>query len=152
MAKLGAKIVTKKGNNDNISIPSGMTSNISMPEYFSELLSYAPQILKEGVKSGDVFERFKITLKFAFSILHNLTFQDAFAQRPVVPMVGDTYEGHYIGQEVTDIYMETDYLKLYLTDMLTLKQVKVKIDEATNYIHIEGLKGLFQVFGNLTYK
>jgi hypothetical protein len=41
-----------------------------MSEFYAELLSYAPFILKDAVQQGDVFERFKLTMKFAFSILH----------------------------------------------------------------------------------
>jgi glutamine synthetase len=39
-------------------------------EYYAELLSYAPSILAEAMKNGNSYERFKLTIKFAFSILH----------------------------------------------------------------------------------
>jgi hypothetical protein len=34
--------------------------------------------------------------------------------------------------------METDYLKHYFNDLLTLKEQKVKWDDATTFIHIDG--------------
>ena len=52
--------------------------------------------------------------------------------------MGETYEGHYIGGDVIDIYMETDYLKHYYNDLLSLKSHSVKWDDATTYIHIAG--------------
>lgn len=55
-----------------------MIDSKSMAEFYSDLFSYAPCILKDAVSKGDEFERFKLTVKFAFSILHNLTFQDVF--------------------------------------------------------------------------
>ena len=66
-----------------------------------------------------------------------------FSKKPLVPIVGETYEGHYITHEVTNIYMETDYLKHYFNDMLTLKTMKVRYDDATTYLHIEGPKKQF---------
>jgi hypothetical protein len=36
--------------------------------------------------------------------------------------------------------METDYLKHYFNDLLTLKEMKVKWDDATTFVHIEGPK------------
>lgn len=56
----------------------GMIDAKSMSEFYAELFSYAPGLLREAVHKGDEFERFKLTLKWAFSILHNLTFQDVF--------------------------------------------------------------------------
>jgi hypothetical protein len=82
-----------------------------MSEFYSEILTYGPAILDEAVHQGDAFEKFKIALKFAFSILHNLTLQDTFAKKPSVPIVGETYEGNYLLNEVSSIFMETDYLE-----------------------------------------
>jgi hypothetical protein len=59
-------------------MPFGMIDSKSMAEFYSDLFTYAPCILKDAAHKGDEFERFKLTLKFAFSILHNLTFQDVF--------------------------------------------------------------------------
>lgn len=69
-----------------------------------------------------------------------------------MPIVGETYEGHYIGADVTNIFMETDYLKHYYNDLLTLKEYCVKWDDATTYIHIEGPRNEYEIYGNLTYK
>ena len=51
-----------------------MIDTRAMAEFYAELLSYGPSILKDAVHQGDVFERFKLTLKFAFSILYLETF------------------------------------------------------------------------------
>lgn len=69
-----------------------------------------------------------------------------------MPIVGETYEGYYITQDIINIFAETDYLKLYITDLLTLKEIKIKHDEATTYIHIEGPKRMFELYGNITYR
>lgn len=66
--------------------------------------------------------------------------------------MGETYEGHYIGADVTNIFMETDYLKHYYNDLLSLKEHCVKWDDATTYIHIEGPRNEYEIYGNLTYK
>lgn len=55
-----------------------MIDSKSMAEFYTDLFTYAPCILKDACKQGDEFERFKMTIKLAFSILHNLTFQDVF--------------------------------------------------------------------------
>ena len=44
----------------------------SMSEYYSELFSYAPAILSDATKNGNSYERFKLCIKFAFSIIHNM--------------------------------------------------------------------------------
>jgi hypothetical protein len=88
-----------------------MVDSKALSEFYSEILSYAPSILSQAIHKGDPFERFKLTIKFAFSILHNLTLQDIFQKRPLVPIVGETYEGHYMLKNITNIFMETDYIK-----------------------------------------
>ena len=47
--------------------------------------------------------------------------------------------------------METDYIDYAYIDLLTLADVRVKVDQATTYIHIAGPKNQFQIYGNLTY-
>lgn len=44
--------------------------NRAVAEYYAELFSYAPAILTEAMKTGDQYERFKLSIKFGFSILH----------------------------------------------------------------------------------
>ena len=74
LAKINAYIANNKAKNGEIKMPFGMIDSKSMAEFYSDLFSYAPCILKDAIHKGDEFERFKLTLKFAFSILHNLTF------------------------------------------------------------------------------
>ena len=74
LAKINLQIAKNKSKNKEVSMPFGMLDSKSMAEFFSELFSYGPCILKDAAHKGDEFERFKLTLKFAFSILHNLTF------------------------------------------------------------------------------
>ena len=51
-----------------------------------------------------------------------------------------------------NIYMESDYVKHEVKDVMTGKiKNQIKKDQETTYIHIEGPKGRFQVYGNLTY-
>ena len=73
MAMVSAKVANKKGKKKDVEIPDEMEDSRSMAEFFSESLSYGPWILKDAVHKGDAFERFKLTLKFAFSIIHNIT-------------------------------------------------------------------------------
>ena len=148
MAMINAK-VARKGKK-GVDIPDDMEDSRSMAEFYSELLSFGPSILKDAIHKGDPFERFKLTLKFAFSIIHNITNQDV-KKRPIVPIVGETYEGHFILNEVTNVFMETDYIDYTYIDLLTLADVRVKVDQATTYIHIEGPKKQYQIYGNITY-
>lgn len=74
LAKVNLQIAKNKSKNGEVSMPFGMIDSKSMAEFYSDLFSYAPCILKDAAHKGDEFERFKLTLKFAFSILHNLTF------------------------------------------------------------------------------
>ena len=53
------------GNNDK-----NVSKIIMLGEYYSKLFAFAPTILTEAVKTSNKFERFKLTVKFAFSILH----------------------------------------------------------------------------------
>jgi hypothetical protein len=78
LAKVNLQIAKNKVRNGEVSMPFGMIDSKSMAEFFSDLFTYTPCILKDAAHKGDEFERFKLTLKFAFSILHNLTFQDVF--------------------------------------------------------------------------
>ena len=48
--------------------------------------------------------------------------------------------------------MESDYIHFKHKDLLTLRDVRIKDEEATTYIHIEGPKKQFQIYGNLTYR
>lgn len=73
LAKVNAYIANNKAKNGEIHMPFGMIDSKSMAEFFADLLTLGPCILREAKHKGDPFERFKITLKFAFSILHNLT-------------------------------------------------------------------------------
>ena len=75
------------------------------------MMTFGPSILREAAHKGDPFQRFKLVVKFAFSILHNLTVCDVFTKRPLVPIGGETYQAHYIVKESSDLYMEADYSK-----------------------------------------
>jgi len=152
LAKINAYVANNKEKNGEIHMPFGMIDSKSMAEFYSDLFSYAPCILKDAASRGDEFERFKLTLKFAFSILHNLTFQDVFQKKPLMPTLGETYEGTYIYQEVSNVYMESDYVEFEYIDLLSLKDVVVKKELATTYIQIESSqKGSYSISGNLTY-
>lgn len=58
-----------------------------------------------------------------------------------MPVLGETYEGHYIYHDVINIQMESDYVEFDYIDRLTLKDVVIKKEQATTYINIEGPKG-----------
>ena len=137
LAKVNAYLALNKAKNNELQMPMGMIGAKSMSEYFSELFSYAPSILTDAFHEGDEFERFKITLKFAFSLLKNLTMQDIFQKKPMMPKIGETLEAHFIQQEVVDIFMESDYVEYEYVDLLTLKDVKIEKEHATTYILIE---------------
>ena len=75
MAMISAKVAKKgKKGEKGVDIPAEMEDARSMSDFYAELLSYGPSILKDAVHKGDAFERFKLTLKFAFSIIHNITY------------------------------------------------------------------------------
>ena len=96
-------------------------------EFYAELLAYSSSILGEATKNGDSYERFKLSIKFAFSILHSLSLQDVVFKRPVIPIVGESYEGHYImGSNLMNCYMESDYKAYSYHDNLTQQKVSIK--------------------------
>jgi hypothetical protein len=72
-----------------------------------------------------------------------------------MPNIGETYEGHYIQQDITHLYMESDYVEYDYVDLLSLKDVLVNKELATTYIHIlsgQGCQaGSFEISGNLSY-
>lgn len=54
-----------------------------------------------------------------------------------MPTLGETYEGHFIQQEVADLYMESDYVEFDYVDLLSLKDVIVRKEQATTYIMLK---------------
>lgn len=74
LAKVNLQISKNKAVDGEVKLPFELIDSKSMEEFYCDLFSYAPCILKDAAHKGDEFERFKLTLKFAFSILHNLTF------------------------------------------------------------------------------
>mmetsp|Transcript_16506 Transcript_16506/g.28032 ORF Transcript_16506/g.28032 Transcript_16506/m.28032 type:complete len:322 (+) Transcript_16506:571-1536(+) len=129
--------------------------NRSISEYYSELFAYAPAILNEANKNGNPYERFKLSIKFAFSILHSMALQDVIQKKPITPLLGETYEGLFLMPDGNvNIFMESVYSSKphQIKDLLT-GEVKATIrpDQETTYIHIEGPKQQYQIFGNLTY-
>lgn len=66
IAKTGAMLAL--GNADNV--VDDEQDNRAMSEYYAELFSYAPAILSEAIRNGDQYERFKLAIKFAFSVIH----------------------------------------------------------------------------------
>ena len=152
LAKVNAYIARNRAKNGEVQMPFGMIDSKSMAEFYSELFTYAPCILKDAAHKGDEFERFKLCLKFGFSILHNLTFQDVFYKRPLMPMLGETFEGHYIYQDISNVYMESDYVKFDYVDLLSLKDVVVQKESPTTYISMYGPRNQYQITGHLTYQ
>ena len=80
--------------------------------------------------------------------------QDVVLRTPIIPLAGETYEGMYImpdGQ--VDIFMESDFRDYDLKDLITNNPSKFKIrkENATTYIHIQGPKSNFQIYGHLSY-
>lgn len=51
----------------------------------------------------------------------------------------------------SNIFIESDFISHKITDLLTGDQKEIKQDQDTTYIHIEGPKNAFQLYGNLTY-
>lgn len=78
LAKVNLRIAKNKVKDGQVTLPISMMDSKSISQFYSHLFSYAPCILENAANKGDEFERFKLTLKFAFSILHNLTYQDVF--------------------------------------------------------------------------
>ena len=124
-----------------------------MSEYFAELFSYAPAILSDAMKNGEPYERFKLAIKFAFSILHCMAMQDVVSKKPIIPIIGETYEGLYVMPEGNvNIFMESDYIERKVVDNITGEErAIIKKDAETTYIHIEGPKSIYQVHGELSY-
>lgn len=67
--------------------------------------------------------------------------------------MGETYEGLYVMPEGhVSIFMESDYIETDIKDIISNNvKCKIKKDQETTFIHIEGPKCRFQIFGNLTY-
>jgi hypothetical protein len=107
-----------------------------MSEIYADIFCFAPHFLGQAMYKGDPAERFKLTVNFAFSILHAMQTNGSFGKRPFVPMLGETYEGHYIFHEVYDIFMETTYVDYSYQDLLTGTIRKVKAETPTTLIHI----------------
>ena len=42
----------------------------AISEYYAELFTYTPSIMNQAFLQGDPYEKFKIVVQFAFSILH----------------------------------------------------------------------------------
>lgn len=98
-----------------------ITDARALSEYYSEILAYTPRVLNDAAKEGDSFERFKTVVRYGFSILHAMQLQEIEGRRPVVPIVGETYEGHYMpghASQLCNVYMESDYCKHSHTDLL----------------------------------
>lgn len=51
-------------------VPQNLQDTRALSEYYAELFAYTPQILHTAVMEGDTYERFKIVIQYAFSILH----------------------------------------------------------------------------------
>jgi len=108
--------------NKNASIYDDMQDNRSISEYYAELFSYAPAILSEAIRNGEKYERFKLCIKFAFSVIHAMALQDVIQKKPIIPISGETYEGLYIMPDGNvNIYMESDYVKHKVQDVVTGK-------------------------------
>ena len=91
------------------------------------MFSYAPAILTEAMKTGDQYERFKLSIKFGFSILHCMLAQDIIGNTPIVPIAGETYEGLYVMPDGNcEVSMEADYIKRQVIDLIT-GQVKNRV-------------------------
>lgn len=150
IAKAGAKLALgAAGGKSSI---EDMQDNRAMSEYYADLFSYAPAILNNAMENGNPYERFKLSIKFAFSVVHSMALQDVAQKRPVCPISGETYEGLYVMPEGhCSIFIESDFIAHKVADMLSGQVKEIKADQDTTYIHIEGPKNAFQVYGNLTY-
>ena len=139
--------------NTNASLYDDMQDSRSISEYYAELFSYAPAILSEAIRNGNNYERFKLSIKFAFSIIHCMALQDVVQKKPIIPISGETFEGLYVMPDGhVNIFMESDYTKHVIKDLITGKQAhQIKADQETTYLNIEGPKSRFQVYGSLTY-
>ena len=150
IAKIGTKLAT--GGTLGKNTFEDLQDSRAMSEYYADLFCYAPAILNGAMKNGNPYERFKLSIKFAFSVLHCMALQDVVSKRPVCPISGETYEGLYVMPEGhCNVFVESDFVAHQIADLLDGSIKQVKKDQETTYIHIEGPKAAFQVFGNLTY-
>ncbi len=71
--------------------------------------------------------------------------QDVVSKKPIIPILGETYEGLYVMPEGNvDIFMESDYIERRIIDLVTSEMRQVlKKDQETTYIHIVGPKARF---------
>lgn len=67
IAKAGAKLALGSVGKTAL---EDLQDNRAMSEYYADLFCYAPAILNGAMKNGNAYERFKLSIKFAFSILH----------------------------------------------------------------------------------
>ena len=118
IAKAGAKLALGAGAGK--SSIEDMQDNRAMSEYYADLFSYAPAILNNAMKNGNPYERFKLSIKFAFSVVHSMALQDVAQKRPVCPIGGETYEGLYVMPEgQCNIFIESDFISHKIIDLLT---------------------------------
>ena len=132
---------------------SDLVDNRSISEYYAELFSYAPAILSDAIKYGEPYERFKMCVKFAFSILHCMQMQDVVSKKPIIPILGETYEGIFVMPEGNvDIFMESDYIERRVVDLVSNQtKATIKKDQETTYIAIQGPKNKYSINCALTY-
>jgi len=117
VAKTGAMMAL--GNKDSNAFDDNQ-DNRSMSEYYAELFSYAPAILSEAIRNGNQYERFKLCIKFAFSIIHNMALQDVIQKKPIIPILGETYEGLFVMPDgPVEIFMESDYSSYKINDLIS---------------------------------
>lgn len=117
VAKTGAMLAMGNKNHD---LFDDNQDNRSMSEYYSELFSYTPAILSEAIRNGNSYERFKLCIKFAFSIIHCMSMQDVIQKKPIIPLQGETYEGLYVMPDGNvPIYMESDYNGYFVPDLVS---------------------------------
>ena len=89
--------VALKGTGKSVKMTNmEMVDARGISEFYAELFAYSSAILGQATQNGDTYERFKLSIKFSFSILHSLSLQDVEFKRPIIPIVGESYEGHYI--------------------------------------------------------
>jgi hypothetical protein len=64
--------------------------------------------------------------------------QDVEFKRPIIPIVGESFEGHYIhGSKVMNCFMESDYIEHSFVDNLTQARIEIKKDQETTYFLVE---------------
>ncbi len=62
-----------------------------MHEYYARLFEFAPAILSEAMHQSASYDRFKITVKFAFSILQSMLEHNDINVKPMMPKFGETF-------------------------------------------------------------